>query len=220
MSPESGSRRPDLHGYASKQHVIARALQDDILTGRLHPGALLRQEELAEQFGVSPTPVREALRELDARGLVVHETHRGFRVADVRADSLEEIVKIRALLEPHATELATSHVDEGDVAELRAINAAMGAAATSQEENRILNRKFHMLIYEKAASRHLTTLINLTWAAYPWRSLVLPRERIPVACAQHEHVLAAIADRDAARAAAAMREHVLSNLLEPAPSRG
>lgn len=216
-----GPTGPEEHlGFASKQTVIARLLHDDIVTGRLKAGTLLRQEELAERFGVSPTPVREALRELGARGLVVHELHRGFRVADVRTDTLEEIVQVRALLEPYATELATPLLGGSELDELRAINAAMGAAAESQEENRILNRKFHMRIYEATSSRHLAALINLTWAAYPWRSLVLPPERVATAVAQHDAVLVAIAARDAHQASELMREHILGNLVELVSVRG
>jgi DNA-binding GntR family transcriptional regulator len=215
-----GQGRKELAGYESKQEVIAKLLQDEILSGRLRPGAVLRQEDLADRFGVSPTPIREALRELGARGLVVHEVHRGFHVADFRTDTLEEIVQIRGLLEPYATHLATPLLEEAELAELRAINAAMGAEATSQEENRILNRKFHMLIYERTGSRHLNALINLTWAAYPWRSLVLPRERVATACGQHDAVLAAIAERDADGAAGLMRQHVMANLVELVSTRG
>lgn len=201
-------------GYASKQNVIAKALQDDILTGQLRPGTLLRQEELAERFGVSPTPVREALRELSARGLVVHELHRGFRVADLRTDTLDEIVQIRALLEPYATELATELVSEEELAELEAINALIGDDRTSQDELKILNRKFHFLIYEASASRHLNALINLTWSAYPWMNLLLPRQRVPTAVAQHTAILKAVRDGDGERASALMRDHILSGLVE------
>lgn len=200
--------------YASKQDLIAKTLQDDILTGRLRPGTFLRQEVLAKRFRVSPTPVREALRELGARGLVVHSLHRGFRIADVPADTLEEIVRIRALLEPYATEVATPLMGDDELAELRAINETIGDSSTSQEEMRILNRKLHMFIYEASASRHLLSLINLTWAAYPWRSLMLSASNVATVVAQHEAIIGAIGERDARRASKLMREHILGGLAQ------
>lgn len=209
----------EVDAYASKQKVIAQTLQNEILTGDLKPGTLLRQEELAERFEVSPTPVREALRELGARGLVVHELHRGVRVADIRMDTLEEIREIRALLEPYATELATPLLGEDEIDELEEINRTIGHADTSQEEIRILNRKFHMQIYDAASSGHLMSLINLTWSAYPWMSLTLPRARVPVAKAQHQAILDAIAARDGQRASDLMRDHIRDSLIEPVPSR-
>lgn len=205
-------------GYASKQKVIAQTLQNEILTGELKPGTLLRQEELAERFEVSPTPVREALRELGARGLVVHELHRGVRVADIRTDTLEEIREIRALLEPYATELATPLLGEDEIRELEELNGRISHSATSQEEIRVLNRKFHMQIYEAASSGHLMALINLTWSAYPWMSLMLPRAQVPVATQQHQAILDAIAARDGQLASALMRDHIRGSLVEPVPA--
>jgi DNA-binding GntR family transcriptional regulator len=203
-----------MDAYASKQKVIAQALQNAILTGELKPGTLLRQEELAERFEVSPTPVREALRELGARGLVVHELHRGVRVADIRTDTLEEIREIRALLEPYATELATPLLGEDEIRELEEINSAIGHNTTSQEEIRVLNRKFHMQIYEAASSGHLMSLINLTWSAYPWMSLMLPRARVPVATQQHQAILDAIRALDGRLASELMCDHIRGGLVE------
>jgi DNA-binding GntR family transcriptional regulator len=217
MDPELGTFSVD--AYASKQKVIAQALQNDILTGRLGPGTLLRQEELAERFEVSPTPVREALRELGARGLVVHELHRGVRVADIRTDTLEEIRQVRALLEPYATELATPLLGEDEIAELEEVNQTIGDSDTSQEEIRVLNRKFHMQIYEAASSGHLMSLINLTWSAYPWMSLMLPRSDVPAAMAQHQEILDAIAADDGQKASDLMRDHIRGTLVQPVSVR-
>jgi DNA-binding GntR family transcriptional regulator len=205
----------EVDGYASKQKVIAQTLQNEILTGTMKPGTLLRQEELAERFDVSPTPVREALRELGARGLVVHELHRGVRVADIRTDTLEEIREIRALLEPYATEVATPLLGEEEIRELEELNSQILDADTSQEEIRVLNRKFHMQIYEAASSSHLMSLINLTWSAYPWMSLMLPRERVPIATAQHQAILDAIGADDGLKASQLMRDHIRGGLVQP-----
>ena len=74
---------------------------------------------------------------------------------------------MRALLEPYATELATPLLGEDEIAELEEINQTIVDSDTSQEEIRVLNRKFHMQIYEAASSGHLMSLIDLTWSAYP-----------------------------------------------------
>lgn len=95
-----------------------RRIRDLVLSGELAPGARLGQVELAERFGISRTPVREALRRLAGEGLVDQISNRGFRVADLGLDAVLRRLEVRALLEPGIARLAAERRSERDIASL------------------------------------------------------------------------------------------------------
>lgn len=196
--------------YASKKELILEALQEEILTGQLQPGQILRQDELAARFGVSITPVREALRELGARGLLAHEVHRGVRVAETTLEGLDELAEIRAMLESYAAKLATPWLTEPDLVALEALTGRMAAVLGTADvgEFRQLNYEFHMIIYEACGNSLLIPLIRQTWAAYEWPSLMLIPSRMEVAVQEHRAICEALRTRDADRASALMGDHV------------
>src|SRR3970282_1647269 len=102
----------------TKADDIALALEEAIVSGEIPPGSTLRQEHLSEQFQVSRTPVREALRRLAALGLVTFEPNRGVRVRMLSLDEIREAFLVRAELEGLATEIATLKMTDEDLADL------------------------------------------------------------------------------------------------------
>src|SRR5881296_1111025 len=105
---------------STKADDIAVLIEEAIVSGELTPGSVLRQEQLSDRFGVSRTPVREALRRLAALGLVSFEPNRGVRVRTLSRDELREAFLVRAELESLATEVATPRFTEAGLAELEA----------------------------------------------------------------------------------------------------
>jgi DNA-binding GntR family transcriptional regulator len=105
---------------STKADDIALEIEDAILSGELEPGTVLRQEQLSERFAVSRTPVREALRQLAALGLVSFVPNRGVRVRSLSRQDLREAFLVRAELEGLAAELATPRMTEADFLELKA----------------------------------------------------------------------------------------------------
>ena len=103
---------------STKADEIALEVEREIVTGELAPGTVLRQEHLSDRFSVSRTPVREALRQLAARGLVSFEPNRGVRVRTLSRDELYEAFLVRAELEALATELAATKMTEEALHEL------------------------------------------------------------------------------------------------------
>src|SRR4051795_13670886 len=112
----------------TKADELALELEQAIVRGELAPGQVLRQEELSERYGVSRTPVREALRRLAALGLVSFEPNRGVRVRTLSRDELREAFLVRAELESLATELAVPRMTEDDLAELEEAEARFSEA--------------------------------------------------------------------------------------------
>ena len=105
---------------STKADDIAGLLEDEIVSGAIPPGTVLRQEQLSERFDVSRTPVREALRRLAALGLVSFEPNRGVRVRSISPFELREAFLVRAELEALATEVATPKMTPDDLAALDA----------------------------------------------------------------------------------------------------
>lgn len=119
----SGRMPPGLRArarYVSKSDMVTDILRELITDRQLVPGTPLRQRELAEQFDVSYTPVREALR-LESEGLVVTDVHRGATVARTESDELEENYRILGALEALAGSLAVSKMTDDDIAEIEAL---------------------------------------------------------------------------------------------------
>ena len=145
----------------TKADDIALALEEAIVSGEIPPGSTLRQEHLSEQFEVSRTPVREALRRLAALGLVSFEPNRGVRVRMLSLDEIREAFMVRAELESLATEIATPKMTDDDLAELeraeRRFSRATGALVEMSHDGRQdlevardwlhLNHSFHDVIY-------------------------------------------------------------------------
>jgi DNA-binding GntR family transcriptional regulator len=149
----------------TKADEIALALEDAVISGELAPGTVLRQETLSERFGVSRTPIREALRRLAATGLVSFEPNRGVRVRAIPREELREAFLVRAELEALVTELAVPRFDEARLLALRAAEADFARLTVElldrrrgEEERTQLtgewvraNYRFHDVIYEAAA---------------------------------------------------------------------
>lgn len=138
---------------------IARTLADRIVSGQLEPGARLRQDHIAEEFGASHVPVREAFRRLEAQGLAVSEPHRGVRVASFDLAEVREVAEMRAALEGLALRNAGPHLTRAmlDAAEdvIRQGEAAKDIRAWEEA-----NRRFHGLVLEPCAMPRLLAAIN------------------------------------------------------------
>jgi DNA-binding GntR family transcriptional regulator len=195
---------------------IAAALRDDIVTGRLAAGARLRQVEIAQRFGVSTTPVREAFALLQSDGLVRIDTHRGVTVFLPTMQDLIEHYEIRRALEMLAVEKAAERFQPEDAPPLSAILDEM--RATSDPVRYVeRNQVFHLALYRLSRRSRLVAMIeDLRNASLAYNHLYaaadVPRdaERLD---AEHREILAACQVNDPARAAAAVRDHVSQTIL-------
>jgi DNA-binding GntR family transcriptional regulator len=202
----------------SKVDVVVQALREEIAAGALPPGARLDQRGVAARFGLSATPVREALNQLAAEGILVHTPHQGMRVTDIAAHSeeeFEEIYLLRETLERLATTLAHEHISRSELRALEKLQAAFAAAYESADVPgyRALNYSFHMRIYEVGAGPRTMKIIHTLWMLFPWDTLDLvvsgDCELASVsAVTQHERILGALRDGTAEEAGEAMAAHI------------
>ena len=196
--------------YTSKGGIITDTLREKIARGELAPGTLLRQRQLAQEFNVSPTPVREALRRLESEGLVSYEVHRGSRVATVDLEEQEENFRVLAALESLAVSLACEKITVNDLDEIRALERRFAECEDGDRALKELNWAFHFRIYECARSPLLLSLMRLLWCAFPqgpqhWR----PHEE---SIEQHATLVAALAARATDQAASIIEKHVLGSI--------
>jgi len=196
--------------YVSKSDMVTDILRELITDRQLIPGAPLRQRELAEQFEVSYTPVREALRRLESEGLVVTDVHRGATVARTESDELEENYRILGALEALAGSLAVSKMTDDDIAEIEALYQQVAGCPPGDGRLAELNRRFHFRIYECARSPMLLLLMRLLWRSFPLgpQSGRPHRESVQ----QHADLVEALKRRDEEQVAAIIRGHVLGSI--------
>lgn len=204
VMPPSGAARP---GYVSKTDMVAALIRELIITGDLAAGEQLRQRDLAVRFGVSQTPVREAMRRLESEGLVIGDTHRGFTVVEPDTGRTEENFQIRAALESLGAALAAGKIDSAGIERLAAMNTVMSRLAESDPAYLELNREFHFSLYEHARSPLLMSLMRLLWASLHGGPRVLRTHA--ESARQHEEILAALRAHDGPAAAQHTYHHIM-----------
>jgi DNA-binding GntR family transcriptional regulator len=193
----------------------AAAIRARIMSGEIPIGAQLRQAELAKALGVSRTPIREALRQLQTGGLIEVVPNRGAIVRVPAPWEVREAYEVRAELEGLACERAVRRVTRDALAELRETNELLRPGdAPPNPASHAANDHFHTLIHEIAGNERLARVIREINEAFPRNvsALVLqehPRHRDDN-FAEHERILAALAAEDAATARREMQAHVLS----------
>lgn len=141
---------------------VTNEIRQLILSGELAPGDRIGQEALAERFGTSRIPVREALKQLENEGLVSLVPNSGASVAKLDLSECLEIYKIRELLEPLALSEAIPHMSDVDIEELQQAALAIEKTKSSGEFLR-LDREFHLSSYRRAKTRRLVSLVENYW---------------------------------------------------------
>src|SRR5512134_3230817 len=154
-----GAKAKTVLGRNTTAKLVAGMLRDEIQEGGLAPGTRLRQNEVAERFGVSTTPVREAFAQLQAEGLVRIDPHRGAVVFHPTAKDLLEYYEIREVLESLAVTHAIPHLTPAVSKELGDLIERMRRTSDPRRWLR-LNDEFHLKLYECAGRPHLISLID------------------------------------------------------------
>lgn len=198
--------------------VYAR-LHERIVTGAVAPGDRLDPTEIAESFGVSRTPVREAILRLDAQGLVERQPYRGVVVTAVDAAAAEDVAAMRLQLETLAVRAALPHVRDAELVRMRKIHEELRASVEEPDAQQVfaeLNREFHLTLYRAAGSPTLIRLVTELSAQADRMRLHVDVRRGP-AGDDHARILAAVEARDVEEAVAATRDHIFGALRSLAP---
>jgi DNA-binding GntR family transcriptional regulator len=194
-----------------------QTIRSGLFDGRYPPGSRITEQEIAAEAGVSRTPVREALRRLQAEGLLHFAPNQGVVVASWTESEIEDIFELRSMLESYATERAAAMASDEDLAELRHLAEAQLEAAKERrpgylEEVSELNSQFHQALQTAARSERLkqmlSSLVEVPLVAQTFRDY--SNEELVRSSQHHLEIVQALEARDATGAGSIMRAHVLA----------
>jgi DNA-binding GntR family transcriptional regulator len=187
-------------------------LRDRIVTLRLPPGAILREDVLMAELGIGRTPLREAVKRLELENLVTVQPRRGTRVSEIDTAHILHITEVRADLEGYAAELATVRLDNDRRARAEEMIAELETLGGDPDTLMHRDEEVHRFIWEAARNPYLFDTLE-RFFALSLRIWYLVLDRVPgLGAAVHDQrlLLEAVVARDGARARAAMRDHVLA----------
>ncbi|MPZ60993.1 MAG: FCD domain-containing protein [Propionibacteriales bacterium] len=195
----------------SKATYVIERLRQEIIQGIIRPGELLRQADLARRYGVSPTPVREALRLLEAEGTISYVPHRGASVTELNPNHVKDLYQLRAAVEGLATRLAVERMSDETLQHIRVLHERLATTREGDDPRKLSawNQEFHLAICQ-AASPVVTSHASILWRMFPTEATLWRLPYRDSLVAQHRAVVDAMVDRDPSRAEASMAEHVLA----------
>jgi DNA-binding GntR family transcriptional regulator len=201
-----------LDSYQPLREVVCETLRDAIRKGKLKPGERLMESQLAEDLGVSRTPVREAIRKLELEGYVIMMPRRGTYVANLSIRDVNEVFEIRTSLDSLASGLAAERITDEELERLQRLLVAIGGYIEENDMDKIVecDTEFHDLLYQASRNSRLVGIIfNLREQLTRFRStsMAFPG-RLKATLEEHRRIVEAIAQGDGAEARAAAEYHM------------
>ena len=193
---------------------VAELLRQRIFNRELEPGSWIDELKLAEECGISRTPLREALKVLAAEGLVTMKVRRGAYVTEVNEKDLTDVYHLLSLLESDAAGMVATRASTAELSELEGIHAELEAAIANREKFFAINECFHMRLLEIADNRwrdQMVADLRKVMKLNRHNSL-LKTGRIEESLAEHRDIMAALLQRDPALSAQRMRAHFQNGL--------
>ena len=205
---------PESTADMSHGELAYHGLMAAIQAGHYHPGDKLRETEIAERLNLSRTPVREALRKLEADGIVEHKARIGAVIRSLSHTEVVELYEMRLVLERTAAELAAGHAVAAEIDEMEDLNAAIAKSIDDPAKAAAINQSFHRCIYLAGRNRFLVesarALNNALMLLGP--TTLADAERITTVCQQHSDIIDAIRARDVEAAGASAEAHLQTSL--------
>ena len=201
-----------LDSYQPLREVVCESLREAIRKGILKPGERIMEIQLAEELGVSRTPVREAIRKLELEGYVVMMPRRGTYVANMSIRDINEIFEIRTALESLSNGLAAEHITDEELEHLQRLLVIIGGYIKEGNMEKIVETdiEFHDLLYRAARNSRLVGIIsNLREQLTRFRTLSMSYPgRLETTLEEHREIVEAIAEGDVKRAKKAAEHHM------------
>ncbi|SHH20688.1 GntR family transcriptional regulator [Pollutimonas bauzanensis] len=198
--------------FKTKENQVTEFLREGILAGFFQRGQKLRQAEIAKMFNLSITPVREALKLLEAEGYVHGASHRGAVVAPLVLEQVEELYELRLELELRLARIAAKRITAEHIKSLARINDEMKAALKANDmlAHRRSNFRLHFRLYEIADQPQTLHFVRIVWAKYPFEMLAAMPNRPADVVDEHQIILDALKTGDAKTVVRALQAHIES----------
>ena len=208
--PQEGTLRG--MDFRTKEEQVADFLREGIISGTFPRGSRLKQAEIAERLQLSITPVREALKLLEAEGYINGNSYRGACVVPFDATASKEVLELRLLLESRLIRGTAENIRAQDIVELRALADEFERAfdAGDRASARGVNYRFHRRLYSLADMPQTLHFVQILWARYPFDLINAVAGRGKDAAKEHDEILDALSKGDASAATLAMRQHIES----------
>jgi len=201
-----------LENYKPLREIVFETLREAIINGTLKPGERLMEVQLAEDMGVSRTPVREAIRKLELDGFVLMVPRKGAYVAGISTKEIADVFEVRAALESLAAGLAAERITDEELGDLQRLMVGVNISSEAGDLERVVqsDTDFHDLIFKASRNNRLVQIINkLREQIQRFRSTSLSYPgRIKETIEEHKKLLGAISDRDIELARNVAREHI------------
>ncbi len=201
-----------LDAYKPLREIVSDALRQAIRDGILPPGERLMEIPLAEELGVSRTPIREAIRILEQEGLIVMIPRRGTYVADMSLKDVTEVFELRSILEELAAELAAERITNEEIEALEQHLVEIGNYMNENNLDNVVQADilFHEILYKASRNDRLVEMINnLREQTLRFRTLSMSQTgRLAKTWDEHRQLVEAISDRDVERARQIARIHM------------
>lgn len=201
-----------LDKYKPLREIVFETLREAIIQGRLRPGARMMEIQLAEEMGVSRTPVREAIRKLELEGFVVMVPRKGAFVADISVKDIVDVFEVRAALEALAAGLAAERISGDEMEELERSLVQINEVSSRDSIDDIvaLDSSFHDIIYRASRNERLIQIVtHLQEQIQRFRTASLSQPgRTKWALDEHKKIVEAISDRNVELAQNLAREHI------------
>ena len=213
MSPPASVTAPTLSTRALYEEV-AELLRQRIFNRTLEPGSWIDELRLAQELGISRTPLREALKVLAAEGLVTMKVRRGAYVTEVSAQDMRDVYHLLALLESDAAAMVALTATDAQLAELQALHQELEAAVADRDRFFAINERFHMRLLALAQNRwrdQMVADLRKVMKLNRHNSL-FKTGRLQESLAEHRAIMSALLARDATATTARMREHFTNGL--------
>jgi DNA-binding GntR family transcriptional regulator len=202
----------NLDEYKPLREVVFEILKDAILKGKLEPKERLMEIKLADQLGVSRTPVREAIRKLELEGLVVMEPRKGAYVSDISFKDIIDTLEVREALETFAVKLAIEKNSVEDLNQIEDLNKSFKEAYENKDVKKMVeyDTKFHFEVLKLSENNKLISFMEeLNEIMQRFRLIFFNETYNPeVIAKEHEEVFKALKTKDAKKAQEAMKKHL------------
>jgi DNA-binding GntR family transcriptional regulator len=193
---------------------VAELLRQRIFKRELEPGSWIDEMKLAEEYGISRTPLREALKVLAAEGLVTMKVRRGAYVTEVSDKDLTDVYHLLSLLESDAAGVVAERATDAEIADLQALHKQLEAATGNRDKFFTINERFHMRLLEIAGNRwrdQMVADLRKVMKLNRHNSL-LKSGRVRESMLEHRAIMEALSHRDGKTAVKRMQEHFRNGL--------
>lgn len=197
--------------HKTLREQIVESIRNAIVNGKLPAGERIAEPDLAERFGISRTPIREAIRQLESEGFITVVPRKGAIVASLSARDVSEFYDLKMILEGYAARQAAAVISEKDLQRMETVNVQMEAAARKQDVRRVieLHNEFHGIFVAAGGNERLHAIVqNLVMQFQRFRLILATKGRsLDGSIRQHGEIIEALRARDAERAESLVRNN-------------